>query len=705
MGTYIVWISSVLAVAVADGNREKRQGLSLEPGNWPSCQSGAARPYTRVNTTDRVAALRTYFASSRIQAYLVPSEDAHQSEYPSGYDKRRGNISGFTGSAGFAVVTIDKQALWTDGRYFLEAEDSLDCSWILMRQRETGVPTMVEWLKTQLLSGEKLGASPFLVSSATWKTYSDDLRKAGLALEPIDNELIDEFWQTANGRPSQPDTPINALPIQFAGVSWQDKVNNMRTKMTAEGTDMLVVTALDETAWLFNLRASDIDYNPFFLSYVIIEKNTTKLYIFNHTHKLTAKLTGNDTKMNLAAHLNTNDNGTCTGRADMCVEVKLYDQTQIKADVFARAELSNKVWLGFSCNQAIYSAVLEGKILQKNTPIATTKTKKNPTEVEGMKKSHIRDAVALISFLEKLEREVKAGQPWTELSAANDLKTYRYAQQFNRGLSFTSISSSGSNGAIIHYSPSNMTDKSITTSEVYLLDSGGQYLNGTTDVTRTFHFGTPTSYQKECYTRVLMAHINLFQAIWQKGVYGREIDAFARAPLWDVGLVYRHGTGHGIGMFLSVHEGPGRISLAHDLFAQDNPLDEFQFFSDEPGYYEAGQFGIRLENIVMVKNATTKYRFPGAEFLTFEHVTLVPYAPNLIDYDLLSEKQIEYLNDYNKLIRERVGPELKKQGRDTAYEWMMQKTEEYTRKTTSSVSSVSSLTGSLFFIIFVLSVV
>ncbi|XP_052277353.1 xaa-Pro aminopeptidase 1-like isoform X8 [Dreissena polymorpha] len=561
---------------------------------------------------------------------------------------------------------------------------------------------MVEWLKTQLSSGNRLGASPFLVSSATWKTYSDDLKKAGLLLVPVENELIDTFWQTGNGRPPQPDTAINALQIQFAGVSWQDKVNNMRTKMTAEGTDMLAVTALDETAWLFNLRASDIDYNPFFLSYAIIDKNTTTLYILNHTLKLTSQPTDNGTMMNLAAHLNTNDNGTCTGRADMCVEVKLYDQNLVKTDVNVRAAFSNKVWLGYSCNQAIYSAVPEGKILQKNTPIATTKTKKNPAEVEGMKKSHIRDAVALISFLEKLEREVKAGQPWTELSAANDLKTYRYAQQFNRGLSFTTISSSGSNGAIIHYSPSNMTDKKITTSEVYLLDSGGQYLDGTTDVTRTFHFGTPTAYQKECYTRVLMAHINLFQAIWQKGVYGREIDAFARAPLWDVGLVYRHGTGHGIGMFLSVHEGPGRISLAHDLFAQDNPLDEFQFFSDEPGYYEAGQFGMRLENIVMVKNATTKYRFPGAEFLTFEHVTLVPYAHNLIDYDLLSEKQINYLNAYNNLIREKVGPELKKQGRDAAYEWMMQKTEEYTRKTTSSVSS---LTGCLPFVIFVLSVV
>ncbi|XP_052277346.1 xaa-Pro aminopeptidase 1-like isoform X3 [Dreissena polymorpha] len=702
MGTYVVWIVSVLAVAVADGSREKREGLSLEPGNWPSCQSGAAAPRTRVDTRDRVAVLRQYFATAGIQAYLVPSEDAHQSEYPSGYDKRRGYISGFTGSAGFAVVTIDKQALWTDGRYFLEAEDSLDCNWILMRQRETGVPTMVEWLKTQLSSGNRLGASPFLVSSATWKTYSDDLKKAGLLLVPVENELIDTFWQTGNGRPPQPDTAINALQIQFAGVSWQDKVNNMRTKMTAEGTDMLAVTALDETAWLFNLRASDIDYNPFFLSYAIIDKNTTTLYILNHTLKLTSQPTDNGTMMNLAAHLNTNDNGTCTGRADMCVEVKLYDQNLVKTDVNVRAAFSNKVWLGYSCNQAIYSAVPEGKILQKNTPIATTKTKKNPAEVEGMKKSHIRDAVALISFLEKLEREVKAGQPWTELSAANDLKTYRYAQQFNRGLSFTTISSSGSNGAIIHYSPSNMTDKKITTSEVYLLDSGGQYLDGTTDVTRTFHFGTPTAYQKECYTRVLMAHINLFQAIWQKGVYGREIDAFARAPLWDVGLVYRHGTGHGIGMFLSVHEGPGRISLAHDLFAQDNPLDEFQFFSDEPGYYEAGQFGMRLENIVMVKNATTKYRFPGAEFLTFEHVTLVPYAHNLIDYDLLSEKQINYLNAYNNLIREKVGPELKKQGRDAAYEWMMQKTEEYTRKTTSSVSS---LTGCLPFVIFVLSVV
>ncbi|XP_052807402.1 xaa-Pro aminopeptidase 1-like isoform X1 [Mya arenaria] len=697
MWTYFIILFTVSFCALSHGNRIRREEPDLNPGNWDSCKPNAQAPPTRVPTKDRVDALRTRFATEGIQAYLIPNEDAHQSEYPSAYDKRRGWISGFQGSAGFAVVTDTKQALWTDGRYFLEAEDTLDCHWILMREREIGVPSMIEWLKSVLTNGQTLGASPFLSSSSSWKANEEALQAAGIDMKAVSNELIDALWN--NDRPAQPNSPINALPIQFAGVSWENKVTNMREQMAALGTDMMVVTGLDETAWLFNLRASDIDYNPFFLSYAIVANDSVSLYLLNHTQKLTNAPTDDATSQTLAEHLNTGADGTCLGRTGMCVDVREYEPITVTRDVDNRAQRATGVLIGYACNQAIYAAIPnKGKIVQMNTPIATTKTMKNSVEVEGMKKSHIRDAVALISFLERLEREVKEGKEWTELSAAKALAESRYAQQHNRGLSFPSISSSGSNGAIIHYTVTNLTDKPISTSEIYLLDSGGQYLDGTTDVTRTFHFGTPNDFEKECYTRVMMGHINLFLAKFRKGVYGREIDAYARGPLWDVGLVYRHGTGHGIGMYLSVHEGPGRISLSHALIASDHPLDVNQFFSDEPGYYEDGKFGIRLENIVMVTNASTKYHFPGTEFLTFEHVTLVPYAPNLINYDLLDDKQIQYLNDYNELVRSKVGPELQRQGKTAAYEWMRSKTERYekinpqtpnTEKVRSSTVTVS----------------
>ncbi|KAL4232855.1 Xaa-Pro aminopeptidase 1 [Mactra antiquata] len=687
LGYIAVLFNLFIVVSLTNGEpspRYKRETAELSPGNWDSCKPGAEAPPTRVPTYDQVNLLRQYFATLGIEGYLIPNEDAHQSEYPSEYDKRRGFISGFKGSAGFAVVTTSKAALWTDGRYFLEAEDVLDCIWILMRQKESGVPTMLEWLKNELSPGQYFGASPYLIGSSTWKYYKEELAKSGIALVAIENELVDLFWSSGLGRPDQPNTPINALPLEFAGVSWQDKVKEVKSTMEDEGVNMMVVTGLDETAWLFNLRASDISYNPFFLSYAIVTNDKIILYILNHQAKLIQDPTDEATTVKLHDHLNTNIDGTCTGKTGDCVEVKEYNPINIRNDIRTLTTSSSKVWLSTTCNQAMYSAVNVSKIFQRNTPIAVAKSKKNAVEVEGMKRSHIRDAVALITFLTKLEKEVKEGKKWTELSAAQDLDQHRREQEHNRGLSFNTISGSGRNGAIIHYTVSNITSIDITTKDMYLVDSGGQYLDGTTDVTRTFHFGSPTDYEKECYTRVLMGHIDLFQAKWPKGSYGHILDTLARKPLWDVGLVYRHGTGHGIGMYLSVHEGPGRISSSQSTSVYDNPLDENQFFSDEPGFYEDGKFGIRLENIIRVVNATTDYSFPGTQFLTFEHVTLVPYEPHLIVLDLLNDKQIQYLNDYNEMVREKVGPELKKQDKTAAYDWMIKRTEPFKRTNTTS---------------------
>lgn len=665
---------------------------NLSPSDRPSCKPGVPPPNVRVNTSARLADLRNHFVSNGIQGYFVPSEDAHQSEYPSNYDLRREFISGFSGSAGRAVILQSKAALWTDGRYFLQAEAELDCNWILMKQGETGVPTITEWVETNLQGGNSFGANTYLIKNIEWKEMSEDLAKKSITMKSITPDLIDTIWTT--GRPAQPNTPINALPIKYAGKTWQNKINDMHAALAEKDADVMVVTGLDETAWLFNQRASDIDFNPFFLSYAIVNRaaNSTILYIKSAANKLVQNPTDPATTVTLQDHLNTGSSGSCNGVLGMCVTVKEYSEQTLQQDISAAvAATTGDVLVGFGCSQAVYSGITpESRVLQENTPAALQKAQKNPVEQQDMRNSHIRDAVTLIKFVAKLEKEVKEGKRWTEVSAAADLKADRHATQDNRGLSFPSISASGSNGAIIHYFPTNATDKAITTSEMYLLDSGGQYLDGTTDVTRTFHFGNPTAYEKECYTRVLKGHVDLADLIFTRGHLGREIDTIARRPLWEVGLQYRHGTGHGIGMYLSVHEGPGRISLSHASFIQDEPLDEFQFFSDEPGYYEDGQFGIRLENIVMVKKATTKYQFPGTTFLTFDTVTLVPYEPNLIDKTLLSQQEVDWINTYQKKVQDTIGPLVASDA--LAAKWLSSRTQTITLdKQTGSASQTTAI--------------
>ncbi|XP_052709369.1 uncharacterized protein LOC128184084 isoform X3 [Crassostrea angulata] len=607
---------------------------NMSPTDRPSCPEGQTVPQTRVNTAERLVKLRTEMISAGIHAYIIPSEDAHQSEYPSDYDLRRKYISGLSGSYGLAVVTRDQAAVWTDGRYFLQAENELDCNWILMKMGESGVPSSTEWMISVLASttNAKVGAYPFLINSGNWISYDTALSKERITMTPTSEDLVG----------------------------------------------------------LLNLRAADIAYNPFFLSYIIVEKqgNATTLYIKNAATKLTQNQTDTETTEKLYQHLNTGTDGDCTGKTDLCVTVLEYDPVAVQEKVrtVANSDATQMVMVSFSCNHALSSVIPEAKRLRENTPVAIAKAKKNEVERNGMRNSHKRDAVALITFMAELEKKVKSNVYMTEVSAALDLKKERMKGLYNRGLSFNSISAVGSNGAIIHYSPSNLTDKQITTSEMYLLDSGGQYLDGTTDVTRTFHFGTPSKYEKECYTRVLMGQVDLARFKFAKtkfGPYGREIDAIARRPLWEVGLQYRHGTGHGIGMFLSVHEGPGRISLSHAPFESDSPLDDGQFFSDEPGYYEDEQFGIRLENIFMVKEVETTYKFPNTTFLGFETVTLVPYEHSLINYDLLSQSQVDWINAYHKRIMDTIGEELRV-NKPEAYNWVAARTRPITRTVSSS---------------------
>ncbi|GAB1602992.1 xaa-Pro aminopeptidase 1-like [Argonauta hians] len=695
MDPYNVWILLLFILgllSLTGSNPAYGRRPKVDTENRPTCADDSPVPVTRVPTADRVMALRAWFRDpvgdhQRIHAYIIPSEDAHQSEYVAAYDKRRAFISGFKGSVGTAVVTANKAALWTDGRYFLEAEDSLDCNWILQRMGNRDVPDIAEWLGNELPSNTRVGASPLLMSALKWEDMAQKLAKYNITLIEVLQDLVDMVWTTT--RPDKPNSTINALPMKFAGKSWPEKVKELRDMMTPQKVDAFVVTSLDDIAWLFNIRGRDVPYNPVSIAYAIVEKEKIRLYLTNPLNKLEAQPTDSETKKKLYEHLNTNRRGRCLRKKD-CVEVVNYSAIlkDIKGLVYS---LSNKIWISDKCNYAIYNLIPEHKRLMTLSPVSMMKAVKNEVERKGMENAHIRDAVAVIDFIQMLEKEVKDGKRWTEISAAEELNKKRSEQKYNRGLSFGSISASGPNGAVIHYRPTNSTDREITTDDIYLLDSGGQYLDGTTDVTRTFHFGEPTRYERECYTRVLMGSIDLARQKFMSGTPGSVLDALARRHLWNVGLLYMHGTGHGIGAYLNVHEGPIGFSPATNHVA---PLLDGMFVSDEPGFYEPGAFGIRLETIVMVQSATTKYRFMNFDFLKFKPITLVPFEPNLIDYSLLDRDQIKWLNNYNKLCEDIIGPELMRQGKAKALQWL--------QKRTVLVSSAATMTSALCIFTFIL---
>jgi len=658
--------------------------------NRTLCGMGDTPPPTRVNTTQQLIDFRANMKLINInsrnpKAFIVGSADAHNSEYPTEYDQRRQYISGFAGSAGTAVISENNAALWVDGRYYIEADEVLSCEWILMKSGLPDTPTIEEWINAEMgnSQGEFVGVDTNLISHTSFTEMDEKLQSKSNRpeLKPVETNVnpVDVSWTVPKGRPAQPIKPVNNLKMTFAGKTWQSKIADLRKELTAKNAGAFAVTSLDEIAWLFNLRGSDISYNPFFLSYAIVEQARIRLYILNKDTRLVAQSADSEeSDLTLQAHLATGGDGQCPGSGTNCVEVLDYEDgiTEITA-----LDSSKRVWVTYDANYAIYTGISNNFLVDKS-PIAIAKSQKNSVERAGMERSYNRDSVALIKFLAFLEKEIADEKRWTEVTAAAELDERREALTYSKGLSFNTISAYGSNGAIVHYSPSNDTDKVITTDSLYLLDSGGLYLDGTTDVTRTMHYGTPTDYQKECYTRVLSSAINLAQLHWPENIYGRQIDAIARYELWEAGLVYRHGTGHGIGSYLSVHEGPGRIALTSSPSASDEPLTAYQYYSDEPGYYEDNSFGIRLETVVMVSPYSPAYTTAGVDFFEFKAVTLVPFEKNLIDYSRMTSKQVDWLNVYNAKIRADIVPLLS--GDQLAIDWVNTRTNKISPGVTCS---------------------
>lgn len=603
-------------------------------------------PVTVVNTTVQLTALRQQMQTQNISAYIIPNTDAHMSEYIGEHDKRLTWMTGFTGSSGTAVVTMGKAGLWTDSRYWTQAEQQMDCNWEL--HKEVGSTSIVNWLLNEIPAGGRVGFDPLLFSIGTWKSYDTAFQGSDRELMSITTNLVDLVW--GSKRPPVPSQPIYVLQEAFTGSTWQEKVSNIRSQMQKhrKAPTAVLLSMLDETAWLFNLRSSDIPYNPVFYSYTLLTDSSIRLFV-------------NKSRFNSETlqYLNS----SCTG--PMCVQLE--DYSQVYDSVQAYASGAVRIWIGTSNTMyAFYNVIPQDKVIAETySPVMVAKAVKNSKEQALLRATHVQDAVSLIRYLVWLEKNVPKGIV-DEFSGAELLDKLRGEEKFSSGPSFQTISASGLNAALAHYSPSKEVHRKLTPDEMYLVDSGGQYWGGTTDITRTVHWGTPSAFQKEAYTRVLIGNIDLSRLIFPAGTSGPMLEAFARKALWEVGLNYGHGTGHGIGNFLCVHEWPV------GFHSSGLTMGKGMFTSIEPGYYQDGEFGIRIEDVALVVEAKTKY--PGT-YLTFEVVSLVPYDRNLIDVRLLSPEQLQYLNRYYQTIREKVGPELEQRQLLEELKWLQQHTE------------------------------
>uniref|UniRef100_A0A8C5U0E6 Xaa-Pro aminopeptidase 2 n=1 Tax=Malurus cyaneus samueli TaxID=2593467 RepID=A0A8C5U0E6_9PASS len=643
--------------------------LLLRPPAWDPSQSQHVSlchqylPPTATNTTERLAALRGAMRTHGAHAYIVPSTDAHMSEYISERDARLGWLTGFTGSSGTVVVTQDKAALWTDSRYWTQAERELDCNWEL--QRTTSIESIGMWILKAVPVGGNVSLDPFLFSIGTWNSYSRALHGSGRTLLPLEINLVDQAW--GDQRPLPSSSEIYSLPAEFTGSSWQEKVAGIRQRMEqhVRRPTAVLLSGLEETAWLFNLRGDDIPYNPVFYSYALLTNTTISLFV-------------EGSRLSAAARESLRSG--CPG--PLCVELQGYEQVSAHLRRYAQGNVT--VWLGTEyTTYGLYRVIPQEKLLEENySPVMMAKAVKNAHEQELLRAAHVRDAVAVIQYLLWLEKTVPQGQV-DEFSGARHIDALRWSEH-SRGPSFQSISASGLNAALAHYSPSNGSSRTLSAREMYLFDTGGQYLDGTTDITRTGGCpGTtcsPHGAPQEAYTRVLMGNIDLSCLIFPSNTAGRTVESFARRALWDVGLNYGHGTGHGIGNFLSVHEWPVGFQ------SNNVPLGAGMFTSIEPGYYQDGEFGIRIEDVALVVKAwlgtpsdTSLWQHQSGEepFLTFEVVSLVPYDRNLIDLSLLSPQQIRYLNSYYERIRALVGPELRRQRLEEEYGWLQENTEPF----------------------------
>lgn len=580
---------------------------------------------------EQITALRREMKSRGIFAYIVMTEDFHGSEYVGAYFKLREYLSGFIGSAGTLVVTENKAALWTDGRYFIQAAAELSDSGIaLMRQGEPETPSIADFLRREMPENSALGFDGRAVRASFALNLRRTLREKNIAFK-TDEDLGGIVW---SDRPALSAASVFALPERFCGLSRSEKLAKIREKMRLEKADCLAVSELSEIAWTLNLRGGDVDYNPVFLSFMLVFEDNVRLFAER-------SIFGDDIVETLY------DDG---------VEILPYN------DIYsALSELDCSVWCDpKAVNFRFWSALENAKVVGKTAPIELMKACKNASEISAEKSAHIKDGVALTRFMRWLKTAVQS-EKVTEISAAEKLEEFRKQGADYLGQSFEPIMAYGAHGAIVHYSATEETNAVLKPRGLLLSDTGGHYMDGTTDITRTFVLGELSSEEKRAFTLVLAAHLELLGAVFPKGVRGSILDGIARKPLWDHGFDFKHGTGHGVGFLLNVHEGPQRISWHA---ANDAPLAEGMITSDEPGLYFEGKFGIRHESLVLCE----KSKHEG--FLKFSPLTCVPFDRDGIDKTLLTNEQISRLNEYHNRVRETLSPLLSEEER----EWLAELT-------------------------------
>ena len=581
---------------------------------------------------DRLTTLRALMEKNELAAYVVPSADPHQSEYVASCWQRRVFISGFTGSAGTVAVTADAGGLWTDSRYFLQGEEQLAGSGLdLFRVGNEEVPELEDWLGAVLPEGAMVGADPWVFALGAWEGMSKKLAAHGVELVAVDFDLVEDVW--GDDRPDLPASTVAAHPVEFAGVSVDEKLTSMSAALIEAGADAYLMAALDEIAWFFNLRGADVDFNPVFIAYALITREGATL--FTEPSRLTA-----DALAGLPENVTVVPYGGIL-------------------DAIAGLEGKN-VWVDPAwVNRRLAEALLEaGALLGRKTgPVMGWKAAKNPAEAAGIRAAHVRDGVAMVRFLRWLEEAVPAGGQ-TELSVEEKLLALRAEGERYVGPSFSAIVGYAGHGAIVHYRATETSCSEILPEGILLVDSGGQYLDGTTDITGTMAMGPPTELQRKAYTAVLRGHLRLGHARFAAGTDGYQLDILARSALWEEALDYGHGTGHGVGAYLCVHEGPFSVSLRKNL----TPLAPGNVLSNEPGFYETDGFGIRIENLILTVEDQEN---PYGRFLAFEALTLCPYDRNLIEKGMLTAKEIGWVDAYHATVRDALSPLL--DGADLAW--------------------------------------
>ncbi len=587
---------------------------------------------------DRLKALREQLKANKLDGFVVPLTDEHMSEYVGSYAQRLAWLTGFQGSAGSAVVLPEEAAIFVDGRYTLQVRQQVsESEWSYQSVPETST---TDWLKEHAPEGARIGYDPWLHTRDWVKKAKEALASRGAELVPVERNPIDEIW---TDRPEASKAHLIVQSDEHAGKSAAEKRTEIGDWLAKQHAHAAVLSALDSIAWAFNVRGQDVTHTPVALAYALVHADGTA-DLFVASEKI-----GPDVRQHLG-------NG-----------VRLHERSEFES---ALSELKGKTVVvdPERAVAAIFEALEKAgaKVLPLRDPTILPKAIKNPAEIAGQKAAQARDGAAIARFLHWIDEEAPKGDV-DELKASDHLESLRRESPELRDLSFDSISGAGPNGAIVHYKSSEKTNRKLEQGTLYLIDSGGQYVDGTTDITRTVPIGEPTDEMRDRFTRVLKGHIAIATAAFPKGTRGSQLDSFARRPLWEAGLDYAHGTGHGVGSFLSVHEGPQRISpVGSSQSGGDEPLVAGMILSNEPGYYKTGEYGIRIENLVLVVDRDIEGG--EKEMLGFETLTFAPIDRRLIDVEMLDHEELAWLNCYHAHVLAKIGPQLS--GKDL--EWLQE---------------------------------